>query len=183
MIFVDESIPVGERLFNSLPDLYERSDIMRMLMDIRGDELGKIQDILDEILLQFSINTATWTIEWWEKEYGVNASYKNSLEERRSVVKAKMRKGDASHNILLKRVVDAYTNGQVETRFENGIIIVAFTSFYGVPSNLDDVRESVLRIIPAHLPFEFEFRYYFIDEVEKLTINEMEASTLDAFSF
>lgn len=182
MMFVDERLTAGERMFNMLPDLYIQSKVMKYLMNVRGVEMNRVQNIMDEILLQLSIDTATWSIEWWEQEYGIPKAPINTLEERRSIVKSQMQKSESSYAELIKKVADSYTGGEVETRYDNGIY-VTFTSFYGVPSNLTAVRDSLERVIPAHLPLYFEYMYYFIKTIEELTIQELESKTLDKFSF
>ncbi|MGY0692610.1 putative phage tail protein [Virgibacillus sp. FSP13] len=182
MIFNVDNLTTSERLLNMLPDYYKKSLVMKEIMKSDGAELGIIQDGLDDILLQFYIDTATWSITLWEKEYDVEQKSHKPIEERREVVKSRMNKGDTSYAVLIKRVADAYTNGDVETKFENGVV-VKFTSFYGIPSNLDDVRISLERIIPAHLPLIFKYSYVLIKEIHGVkTLHEMEQLTLNKFA-
>ncbi|WP_121615204.1 putative phage tail protein [Virgibacillus halodenitrificans] len=182
MIFVDENKPTSDRLFEMLPLFYTNSRIMKELMFVRGIELGKVQNVIDEVLAQLNIDTATWSINIWEEEYGVEETPVNTIEERRSVVKSRMNKGDSSYNELIVKIANSYTNGDVVVRFENGVV-VTFNSFVGIPSNIEDVEEILRKSIPAHLPLLFEYRYLLIKDIHAVkTLNDIEKTTLNNFA-
>lgn len=60
---------------------------------------------------------------------------------------------------------------------------VRFISEQGTPPNLEDLKEAIKEIKPAHLAVEFEFRYLRIGEVHNImTIAELENQVLDLFA-
>ena len=104
------------------------------------------------------------------------------LSDRRSVIKSKLRGSGKVDHIQIKLVADAYTNGDVVVSF-NGHIVVKFTSNYGIPPNLDDVKNALEDVKPAHLAIDYEFRYLLIKDIHNvLTLSEMEQAPLNKFA-
>lgn len=137
---------------------------------------------IKDIQLQLDIDTASWGLTLWEKELQIKTDLNKPLDERRSVIKSRLRGSGKVDHITIKLVADAYTNGDVVVSF-NGHILVRFTSGYGVPPNLDDLKSILEEIKPAHLAIDYEFRYLLIREIhEVVTLNEMENIPLNKFA-
>ncbi|OPG98994.1 hypothetical protein B2I21_07515 [Chryseobacterium mucoviscidosis] len=129
---------------------------------------GAIGFTLDEVnaetntwLLQLNIDTATWALADYEKELGIVTDVKKPLDERRSVIKSKIRGTGKIGAIQIKIVADAWSNGDVEVSLSpsGGTVIIEFTNIYGVPNNMQDVRSAVREIVPAHLEIQYLFKY------------------------
>ncbi|WP_080839978.1 putative phage tail protein [Cohnella massiliensis] len=83
-----------ERMLSYLDEsFYANSQIMQALMDSRGKEIDDLRFTLDEILRQFSILTATFTLKEWEEQYGLPVNEGVNIETRRQQVLAQKRLG------------------------------------------------------------------------------------------
>lgn len=136
---------------------------------------GAIGSTLDEVnaetntwLLQLNIDTATWALAVYEKELGIVTDVKKPLDERRSVIKSKIRGTGKIGAIQIKIVADAWSNGDVDVSLSasGGTVIIQFTSIYGIPSNIPDLQGAVREIVPAHLAIEYQYKYYTYGEMK-----------------
>ncbi|MGL5124913.1 MAG: putative phage tail protein, partial [Fusobacteriaceae bacterium] len=79
----------------------------------------------------------------------------------------------------LKEQANIFTNGIIEVMesFEDWRFVVKFTSVIGLPPNLDNFGKMVDLNKPAHLTWEYEFRYRTWGELEPRTWGELEPFT------
>ncbi|UKS24310.1 YmfQ family protein [Paenibacillus sp. HWE-109] len=153
--------PSGERMLDALPSLYEDIYEMRVLMETDGQEMDLMTSKIKEVLDQSTIDLATWGLDYWEYFLGIKTESGKPLDQRRSVIKSKIRGTGTVTLSLLKRVAEAYDNGQVEVTEDaaNYKVIIKFVSTHGIPTNLADIEKALLDIMPAHLVIEFVFSY------------------------
>lgn len=151
-----------ERLMQHMPKYYR--DILEIeelqnAIDLQLDEL----DIMsNEVLKQFFIYTATWSLPLWERIFGLTVGDTTSnLKERRENVISKLRSYGTTTKDMIVRVAKAFTNGEIEVIEDNPnySFTIKFTSIVGIPDNLDNFKKVVSTIKPAHLSFNVEFRY------------------------
>ena len=79
-------------------------------------------------------------------------------------------------------VIDSWTNGDCTVEINGSIVLITFNSFFGRPSNIDDVKAAIEEVIPAHLGYEISFRYLSIVELQSMTISELESTPLNKFA-
>ena len=99
-------------------------------------------------LAQLTTDTATWGIVYWEREYGVTPQATDTLDDRRSRVKAKLRAPQTVTAAMLENLTDSYINGQsivTELPREHKVQI-QFNGDYGVPANLESLTAALLEI-------------------------------------
>lgn len=165
-----------------LPDYYDHSPQMQAKLEATAEELEQLQHDIDDVLKQLFIDSATWGLSLWEKDFSIPTDETKPLEERRSVIKSKKRglgKVDAD---LIKLRCDAYTNGGVEVTF-NGAIVVKFTSVLGAPPNMSDLEKALEEIKPAHLRIEYEYSYLLLEQVHQtMTLDEIQQRPLTDFA-
>lgn len=163
--------------------IYERkSKVYNELIKAYEEELYKKHLYLDDILNQVNVDTATWGLDIYEKELNIKKDISKSYEERRSLIKSKLRGIGKVDKALIKLVADSYTNGHVDVKFDNNIKI-KFNSLYGIPSNLDDLKTAINEIKPAHLRILYEFSYLLIEDIhDSMTINELQNKQLNLFA-
>lgn len=143
-----------------------------LIVDINqsiGQAIDDIKFRITDLGNQLDIDQATWALPIYEKELGIPTDTSKLLTERRSNIKSRLKGTGDIGATKIKIVTDSYTNGDVEVRVTNKIII-QFTSTRGRPSNVDDVKKVLEDIIPAHLAIVFEFIY--------LTWNEIDAADM-----
>jgi hypothetical protein len=172
----------AERMKSYLPVYYENSPEMQAIMDAGATEFDDLKTKIKDGLDQWFVDTATWGLARSEKILEIPTDLSKPLDQRRSVIKSKLRGIGKVDVYLIKNVADAYTNGEVVVSF-NGRIIIKFTSKIGTPPNLDDLKNVLSEIIPYHLRIEYQFRYLLIKEIHNvMTINQMQATKLDSFA-
>lgn len=169
-----------------VPKFIQTAKAYKAVIDSQGQEFDLIRNNLEDILKQFYVETATeWGIELWEQMLGFSSSADKPLNQRRSRVMARLR-GIGTVNVnLIKNVVESYDCGTVEvlygyltysfdvvniTELPSQTIIIRFIDSRGIPSNLEDLKEAIEEIKPAHLGIEYQFRY--------LTWNELDAQKI-----
>lgn len=136
-------------------------------------------------LAQLTIDTATWGIVYWEREYGVTPLITDTLDDRRSRVKAKLRAPQTVTVAMLENLTDSYINGQstVTELARQHKVQIRFNGDYGVPANLESLTGALLEVLPSHVVYEYLYRYLLVREVHGMTINELQSHTLHDFAF
>ena len=158
------------------------SNIFSQILNAEDIEFNSLYSNIDDVELQFDINTATWGVDYYEKELNIITDYTKNSSYRRSVVKSKWRSDGKLDSDLIKRVCDSFSNGDVQVTYD-GIIHVKFTSVVGTPPNMDDLKNAVEQIKPAFILLEYLYRYLLIKEIDSvMTINQLQATLLNKFA-
>lgn len=74
-----------------VPDFISEIEEIKSVYAVEGEELGLLEKEIKDILNQFRVDTATWGLDIWEKIYGIETDLSLTYEERREIVKAKIR--------------------------------------------------------------------------------------------
>lgn len=165
-----------KRLMQHMPKYYR--DILEIeelqnAIDLQLDEL----DIMsNEVLKQFFIYTATWSLPIWERIFGLTVGDTTSnLKERRENIISKLRSYGTTTKDMIARVAKAFTNGEIEVIEDNPnySFTINFTSIVGIPDNLENFKKVVATIKPAHLNFNVEFRYNTHNQIGYLYQNSL----------
>lgn len=165
-----------ERLMQHMPKYYR--DILEIeelqnAIDLQLDEL----DIMsNEVLKQFFIYTATWSLPIWERIFGLTVGDTiSNLKERRENIISKLRSYGTTTKDMIARVAKAFTNGEIEVIEDNPnySFTIKFTSIVGIPDNLENFKKVVATIKPAHLNFNVEFRYNTHNQIGYLYQNSL----------
>ncbi|MFW5436258.1 putative phage tail protein [Paenibacillus apiarius] len=162
-----------------LPAYYDKSQIMQELHRAETVVIEELQGRYIEFKVQPFIDTVTFTIDRWERIFGLTSDPQKPIEQRREQVKAKARGAGTVTKAHVKNVIEAYTNGEVEIkeypaeyRFE-----IKFVSKYGRPPRIEDVKAIIEQIKPAHLGYEFIFKYATHGDLRKKTHAELSRYT------
>jgi len=168
-----------------LPKYYAEVREMNEIMDTGGQELGELEAALEGTLNQFFVDTATWGLAQWEKEFDIPQDNSKPVNERRSVIKSKLRGTGTVTVELIQSVAQSYDRGLVEVVDTPGryAIEINFVDTVGLPPNLDDLKAAIEEIKPAHLAMSFHFRYLMVAEVDAFTIDQIDNVTLDKFAW
>lgn len=165
-----------ERLMQHMPKYYRdivEIEELQKAIDLQLDEL----DIMsNEVLKQFFIYTATWSLPIWERIFGLTVGDTTSnLKERRENIISKLRSYGTTTKEMIARVAKAFTNGEIEVIEDNPnySFTIKFTSIVGIPDNLENFKKVVATIKPAHLNFNVEFRYNTHNQIGYLYQNSL----------
>lgn len=140
--------------------------------------LNNMDERIDNFVKQIDIDTATWALVVYERELGIPLDPTKPIEQRRSLVKSKLRGSGTVGALQIKLVADSYTNGDVEVYLDHGIVI-EFRSIYGIPPNLEDLKAVVRQIAPAHLSIRYVIKYAIHNDLKGKTHAQLGAFTHD----
>jgi len=142
----------SERMIKYLP-VYERNaKIFQSLINVKAQEMDKKALDIEDFINQLSIDTATWGLDIYENELGINTNINKSYEERRSFIKSKYRGIGKFDKALLQSILKSYTNGETEVSF-NGKFNLLLEYIENNTLNLVDLETTLEEIKPAHLDY------------------------------
>jgi len=149
-----------DEMISCLHKLYRTDPWVNELFNSAGIELDSIGNLLDEIEQQMFFDTvADDGLKVYEKDLGIVTNTSLSLADRRSAVSAKWKMGDKSDLTLIQLIADSWHNGAVDVEFINGKIHAEFVSIYGIPTDIDGLKDAIEQIKPAHLAIYYTFKY------------------------
>lgn len=127
------------------------------LMAVIGSEEPEAQAAYDaavDFLAQLNVDTATWGLDLWEFEYGIQTDASKSLDARRTALKAKMRGAATTTAAQIRRIVNAYTGNdscKVTEYPREYLVGVSYTLDLDKQDCVDACRASLREALPAHL--------------------------------
>lgn len=170
------------KLLDYLPEYLKDIKEFKEIMNSEEEEIHELKDLIQDKLNQKFVDTATWGLEFWEKELGLQVNPNLPYEERRARIKGRLRGVGKCDSDLIKQVVDSWTNGNVDVSFED-CIKIKFNSIYGVPSNIEDLQNAIKDIKPVHLKVEYDYIYLLIKDIHNaITINKLQNTQLNKFA-
>ena len=148
-------------LLSYLPPILREVKEFKTIDDVAGYEIGLLKFTIKDILNQCFIDTATWGLALWEKEYGIETDLNKSHEERREILKAKKRGHGTVTKKMIKETAEAFSGGEVQIieHPESYSFTVKFIGINGIPRNLAAFKDMLDNIKPAHLSYDFKFTY------------------------
>lgn len=155
-----------------LHDSENRPGIAGNLIDRETLELIEVNGHISDVLKQFFVEYATWGLAKWEAVCGIPVDESKPYDQRRSVIKSKLRGAGTVTLEVIKNVADSFENGEikVEENFSKYEVVITFIGKRGRPPNEPDMRNVLREIIPAHLELVFKYTY--------LTWEELDAANL-----
>ncbi|KEF40396.1 hypothetical protein M670_00422 [Schinkia azotoformans MEV2011] len=166
-------------LLNYLPPLYRDILEMEKLQNSLSIELGNLYFSKSDIENQLFIESATWGLTFWERVFGIQSNLSLSYEERREIIKAKIRGYGTVTKTMIKEVALAFTNAEVDVieHPESYSFVVKFIGVKGIPKNMAGFLEIIEIIKPAHLSYSIEYTFTWWDKLKELTWTSAKAKT------
>lgn len=126
----------------------------------QGLELSILNKNIKDLQSQLFVNTSTWGLDFLERDYEIKTDLSKTYEERREVILAKKRGNGTVTKKMIKNTAKAFTNVEVDV-IENKdySFTVRFIGEKGIPKNLQDFKDMLEEIKPAHLAYNLEFTY------------------------
>lgn len=154
-----------------VPELLRGSRLFSTVLSVEGTEMDELSASQQEVLAQFYIETAAdWGLDRWEEMLGLSSYAAKPLDQRRSRIIAKLRGMGTVTVTLVQNVAESYTYGKVAVIEHPGQygFTVKFVDSRGVPLNINDVKDAIEKIKPAHLAVSYEFTFTTWQEVRAL---------------
>lgn len=170
-------------MVDNLPTLYRKDPWILALAATLEETMGRQSAGIAGLGTQMSLDTVSWNLVVEERVAGIVPPPGATIDSRREALKAQWRSGGKVDRDQVQRVADAWRNGAVEVTFAQGRIVVQFVGPYGVPEDLSVLQDAVARVIPAHLPVDYRFRYLLIRDIHQVkTLVEMGQIPLNQFA-
>lgn len=148
-------------LLKYLPLYWHSINEMAEIQESLGHEVGLLLWNVDDLDRQRHLETATWGLNLWEKDYGLSTDVNKSYEFRRERIRAKKRGNGTTTKQQIINAASAFAGGEatvIELPAENRFI-VKFIGLKGIPGNMADLSATIDEIKPAHLTYEYEYTY------------------------
>lgn len=165
-----------ENMLSYVPLYYHSSNVFKAILSSEGGELDLLRQSLEGLKAQLFIDTATWGLQFWEKEFGLAGNPELTYEERRSRIKGKIRGIGKVGVELIRSVAEAYSNGEVGVSFD-GDVTITFLSTRGIPTALGELQKQLAEVMPAHLTVHYVFTYLTWQEFDLLSAAVQESMT------
>jgi len=152
---------IGKGVTDYIPIYYRDSPLVRNLLDREVVELSHLNENISSLIDQLFVETATWGLSYWENVLRIPSDSSKPFDQRRSVIKSRLRGTGTVTVELIENVAESYSNGTVSVieDIPNYTIVIKFISTLGIPTNLGDIYNALREIVPAHLAVHFEFSY------------------------
>lgn len=152
-------ISVEEMLNSYLPKIYNSSKVVKEINRIDAIELENIYMIVVDILNQFFVETATWGLELWEKEYDIPTNIEDSFDIRRNRIYTKM---NARASFTKEQALDLAKKFSKKgvAYFTEHNSEYAFTTSFDVEDliSYEELINEFNKVKPAHLLHRIGFR-------------------------
>ena len=137
-----------------IPERLRKIPELMAVIQAEEPEAQAAYDAVVDFLAQLNVDTATWGLDLWEFEYGIQTDASKSLDARRTALKAKMRGAATTTAEQIRRIVNAYTgNDSCEvTEYPRKYLVgVSYTLDLDKQDRVEDCRKSLREALPAHL--------------------------------
>ena len=142
--------PQGQKIINYLSPIYGEAYVCLWIFQAIGLILDEGETFPEEFIDQVTPKTATWSLEFWEKEYDIVPDPGWTIEQRRINLKQKI---VSRRPINPRRIEDLVSDFYgFETIVEENSAKNTFTiHIRGQVDDLEAIRASIDEIKPAHL--------------------------------
>lgn len=175
---IEELIP---NLMKYLPIYYQNSSTTKEIQDAIAREFGVLNYNIIDLEKQFFIDSATWGLSIYEKELGLQTNMSLTYEERREIIKAKLRGHGTTTKEMIKNTAEAFSGGEVDVieHPEEYRFVVKFIGILGIPRNVQGFIEMLEQIKPAHLAYSFKYTYTVWNHLTDFTWEQANEMTWD----
>lgn len=167
-------------LMRYLPLYYNRkTGFMQDIQNSISQEAGRLYYANKDTLDQVFIDSATWGLDIWEQELGIETDILKTYESRREAIIGKLRGSGTVTERMLKNIALALTNAEITIieNYDNYSFIIKFIGIKGIPPNIPNFINMIEAIKPAHLGYSIEYTYSWWDNLKALTWDEINAYT------
>ena len=122
-----------------LPSFIVKGNILKDIFESQQAEVDLLNNNIQDLIDNLFVETATWSLENWEKKYNIPIDLDDTLENRRSRILARMvSKGQPFTKETIEAIANQFTNGSVEVieHLESDYFTVKFVSAKGIPPKI-----------------------------------------------
>lgn len=175
-----------DKLINSVPTYERTSELINEVFRVVGRYLDLANDDITVNMNEVFIDTANKALELHARDLGVSINSNLNLKQKRELITAYYRASfEQTNEATIKNIASSFSGGSVDIIPSDieGIFKIKFIDVYGTPTNMDGLQETLKTILPAHLDVTYEYSYFLIRDVTKLTIGDLHTKTLSQFAW
>ena len=164
-----------------LPSFIVKGNILKDIFESQQAEVDLLNNNIQDLIDNLFVETATWSLENWEKKYNIPIDLDDTLENRRSRILARMvSKGQPFTKETIEAIANQFTNGSVEVieHLESDYFTVKFVSTKGIPPKIQDVYDAINEVKASWLDVEYEFKYNIVGYIKEFTVGEISKYTV-----
>ena len=171
-------------ILKMLPKYYYKSNVMTQLTNVEDAEIIDFSNKIEATLNQFFINSATYGLEKWEKDFDIKTDITKSDIERQENIKSKIRGVGTVTISFIQNIANSFQNGTVNVIDNSAAntITVQFADVVGTPPNINNLKAAIEMYKPAHLAVIYTFRYYTLAEINAMTLSQINSILLNKLS-
>ena len=165
-----------------LPSFIVKGNIIKDIFESQQAEVDLLNNNIQDLINNLFVETATWSLENWEKEYNIPIDLDDTLENRRSRILARMvSKGQPFTKETIEAIANQFTNGSVEVieHLESDYFTVKFVSTKGIPPKIQDVYDAINEVKASWLDIDYEFIFNTVNYLRKFTVAELRQYTVE----
>ncbi|WP_241674629.1 putative phage tail protein [Paenibacillus luteus] len=118
-----EATLIKRDMHDYVPRYYEDIPVATNVLDREAAELAQLNADICDVLAQMFVDTSTWGLARWERIFGITTDIAKPIDQRRSVVKSRLRGVGTVTPAMIKSIAEAYSNGTVEvTEFGTNLL-------------------------------------------------------------
>lgn len=176
-------------MYNKILNLLHRFDKICLFVQDVVKAIADFLNIIDlkitNVYLNFFFSTLTTDgVEYFEKLLKITPLASQTIEDRRSAIRAKWLSKIHNSIGLIQVVCNSWKRGEVEADFVGGKIKLKFVGEYGIPDDVVSLISSVGEVKPAHIPLLLLYKYLLIKDIHEVkTVAQMEQLTINMFAF
>lgn len=170
-----------DRILSYLPEYLKGGENLKKIIGSYSVENDKLYLYIKEVFEQAFAKTATWGLSIWEKELGLAEDNNLTEAERRERIISRIRGTGTATIDIIKSVAESYDKGSIDviTDYPEYELIIKFIDTTGVPSNIEDMKLALRKVVPAHLAIEYFFNYFTWDNWDSKNETWDQFDTLD----
>ena len=174
-------------LQDSLPQFVREMKEMALILGVDQIEINRMEMYIEEMLQQFWISTSTYSIDDWEREFGIEKNHTLTLGQRRAQILAKLNTRPPSTVKMIENlVIKVLGENRVEVveNYQDYSFTIIIRSDH-VLENMMVANDAVYNARPAHLNYAFINRIvresmtqlYIVSIGRKCKVNTAEVDT------
>lgn len=157
------------RISKRLDPRLDEISLFHDLTEAESKEFDYLNKEYDEIESNMTLSGTTLRcIDRREAEFGVASDSTKPIEQRRAVLIAKLRGQGTTTPEFIKNVALSFQYGEVDVVEDEApyTVRIVFESVLGVPPNMQDFINALEEVKPAHIVFEYVYKYNTWDMLE-----------------
>lgn len=136
----------------------------------------EIED-LNKLVAEFNVMTAVESLPYHCDIAGIDYNPNIDIDTMRGNILVAYKSLDITTAEVIKTLVENYSNAScsVDDTSVDDVCFIKFINKVGIPSNLPEIKKALYSVSPAHVEFEFKFKYRTWGELKKTNMTYKQA--------